>query len=288
VHTNTSLIKDVSDTSIWVAYYRAKETERKDALFHDPFAKVLIGDRGKKIAEELKAIGRFTEWTVIARTLIIDDYIKELIQNGVDMVINLGAGLDSRPYRMKLPNTLKWIEVDQPHVIAHKNEILKKETPSCQLKRIALDLSDSQKTHDFLQETGADAKKIVVLTEGVLPYLTEEQVSTLSNNLKSQPKIIFWIAEYFNSSVYKYLKASPRMKKMKNAPFLFYPQDWMGFFESCGWGQQEIRYIGLEGVRHGRKMPMPWWAIFFKPFMSKKTLDNSMKMTGFVLFKKNV
>jgi O-methyltransferase involved in polyketide biosynthesis len=48
-------IRDVSDTAIWVAYYRARETERPDAMFRDPLARVLVGDRGEKIARSWAA-----------------------------------------------------------------------------------------------------------------------------------------------------------------------------------------------------------------------------------------
>jgi O-methyltransferase involved in polyketide biosynthesis len=44
------LVRDISDTALWVAYYRAQETDRPDALFHDPFARALAGERGQKIS----------------------------------------------------------------------------------------------------------------------------------------------------------------------------------------------------------------------------------------------
>ena len=43
-------IRDISDTAIWAAIYRARETERPKALFRDPFAKRLTGERGERIA----------------------------------------------------------------------------------------------------------------------------------------------------------------------------------------------------------------------------------------------
>jgi O-methyltransferase involved in polyketide biosynthesis len=46
------------------------------------------------------------------RTVIIDDRIKLAIGEGVDTILNLGAGLDTRPYRMDLPKTLRWVEFD--------------------------------------------------------------------------------------------------------------------------------------------------------------------------------
>lgn len=54
------LIHDVSDTAFMVATYRAMETQRPDALFHDPLAGKLAGERGRKIveSEEAKKLNR--------------------------------------------------------------------------------------------------------------------------------------------------------------------------------------------------------------------------------------
>ena len=84
----------------------------------------------------------FCAWSVVIRTVIIDDYIRQAIAAGVDTILNLGAGLDTRPYRIDLPNSLRWIEVDFPHVIELKETRLAVEKPSCRLERISLDLTD--------------------------------------------------------------------------------------------------------------------------------------------------
>jgi O-methyltransferase involved in polyketide biosynthesis len=47
---NTTRVSNVSDTARWVAVYRSWESARKDALFHDPYADFLAGERGKTIA----------------------------------------------------------------------------------------------------------------------------------------------------------------------------------------------------------------------------------------------
>src|SRR5215218_10081906 len=60
-------IENVSDTARWVAYYRALETERPDALFRDPYARALAGARGAAIAAALPG-GRAAAWSLIVRT----------------------------------------------------------------------------------------------------------------------------------------------------------------------------------------------------------------------------
>ena len=134
-------IRNISDTALWVAIYRARETDRPDALFRDPFARKLAGERGEQIAQEMQTGQRY-EWPYVSRTVRFDQIVSEQVKQGVDMVINLAAGLDTRPYRMELPASLKWVEVDLPAMIAYKEEILGKEKPRCALERVRLDLAD--------------------------------------------------------------------------------------------------------------------------------------------------
>ena len=47
-------IRDVSDTALWVAIYRAMESERADAIFHDPYARRLGGERGQAIVDAMR------------------------------------------------------------------------------------------------------------------------------------------------------------------------------------------------------------------------------------------
>jgi O-methyltransferase involved in polyketide biosynthesis len=59
--------------------------------------------------------------------------IAELFGDGVDTIVNLGAGLDTRPYRLELPYRLKWFEIDFPQMIEYKNGQVADQNPRCQL-----------------------------------------------------------------------------------------------------------------------------------------------------------
>src|ERR1700730_17244914 len=133
-------VRGVSDTARWVAYFRALETRRPDALFRDPYAERLAGEHGFQIANTL-ADGNKHEWAWVARTYLFDQFIARAIRDGSDMVVNLAAGLDARPYRMDLPSSMQWVEVDLPEIISYKEEVLADETSRCRLERISLDLS---------------------------------------------------------------------------------------------------------------------------------------------------
>lgn len=281
------LIDNVSDTALWVAHYRAIETEKPDAIFKDPYAKILSGEKGKKIAETISA-SQYVKWNVITRTFVIDVFIQNLIKEGVDTIVNLGAGLDTRPYRMNLPANLRWIEVDYPQIINYKEATLNNEKPKCHLQRISLDLSNDQKRQNLFNEINQQAKNALILTEGVIPYLTEEQVANLAKDLKSQDHFNYWIAEYFAPEIYRYIQTRKRKKEMKNAPFLFFPKDWFGLFAENGWKPRDMGYLNEEGIKMGLTPPYPWWAKFVMPFMNKEKIKQINQSAAYTIYIKKV
>ena len=234
----------------------------------------------------MPTVSRYTEWSIISRTVIIDRFIAKLIDEGIDTVVNLGAGLDTRPYRMNLPANLVWVEVDHPQIIAHKNHFLKSEKLRCQLIRVELDLADREKRREFMSQVSTNAKKILVLTEGVIPYLSPKQVLDLAEDLLAQEHFLYWIAEYLNPRIYPHLQNTVRAAKMQNSPFLFYPEDWMGFFKKAGWVCREIHYTGEIALEFKRRPPMPWWVNLIWPLIPQKNKDESMRMYGYVVFQR--
>jgi methyltransferase (TIGR00027 family) len=276
------IITHVSDTAHLVASYRAIESERPDALFHDPLARQLAGERGRQIGKHLSH-SRYTLWSVAIRTCVIDRYIHELLAAGMDTVLNLGAGLDARPYRMDLPASLRWIEVDHPHMIELKEEGLAGETPRCRLERIKLDLADRDARQHLFSQIAAESRQVLVLTEGVIPYLTQDQVVALAADLHREKSFWYWIVDYFSPRVLKYMRSGRRRQEMGNAPFLFFPDDWLGFFPQHRWNIREIRYLGEESLKLGRAIPMPWWAKVLRALFRSRKGPDLKKFTGYIL-----
>lgn len=105
----SSVVEGVSDTAFWMAKYRGDEGLREDRLFEDPLDARLAGEHGRAVAAYMGHQATVA-WGVAMRTNLIDRMIMELVSNGVELVLNLGAALDTRPYRMRLPPKLRWIE----------------------------------------------------------------------------------------------------------------------------------------------------------------------------------
>jgi len=284
----SEMIQHVSDTSFWVAYYRSLESERSDAIFKDLYARVLVGDQVAAGFEKMQSTTmQWTRWTVVMRTYIIDQMIQDLISKWLTTFVNLGAGLDSRPYRMKLGENINWIEVDFPQVIDHKTKLLQKFNPTCHLERISLDLSNRKLRQDLLAELAAKYPKVVILTEGVLPYLTETQVSELSTDLIKYSNFKYWIGEYISPRAYPHLKNPARMKALKNAPFQFFPEKWMGFFNQHGWQLSQEYYYHEVSEKFGRPTPLPKIFNLLEIIFGKKRILPFKRMSGFLLWEQS-
>jgi methyltransferase (TIGR00027 family) len=285
----TQAIQNVSDTAFMVAAFRALESERPQPLFRDPFAWKLAGEHGRKILATVP--GRFVgAWSVVIRTVIIDDFIRQAIAQGVDTILNLGAGLDTRPYRLQLPKSLHWIEVDFPHVIELKEARLTGEQPRCRLDRIKLDLTDRAQRQKFLADTATQAGSILVLTEGVMPYLNNADVAALADDLRQVKNIRFWVIDYFSPQALRYGEKL-RSRFMRNAPFQFKPGDWFGFFEQRGWHAEDSRYIYEEAERLGRPIPLPFfWRLWLRLadlVLSRARREQMKRFAAYVLLTPN-
>lgn len=251
--TSEALIRNISDTALWVAVYRARETERPDPLFRDPFARKLAGERGEQIAKGLQAGQRY-EWPYTARTVRFDQIITEQIKQGTDMVINLAAGLDTRPYRMDLPPSLKWIEVDLPAMIDHKEDILRQEKPRCILERVRLDLADVAGRRELFQKLGNSARKVLVATEGLLTYLTRDEVSALGRDLAAQSSFHDWAIDLCSPGLLKMLQKNLGALSDAGSPLKFGPEEGPEFFNTSGWKPVEV-YSMLKTAARIKRLP---------------------------------
>lgn len=251
-----ALLGDVSDTARWVAYFRALESERSDALFRDPFARRLAGERGRSIYEGLPK-GPL-RWSLAVRTRVFDELIMDAVHHGARVVLNLAAGLDARPYRLSLPSEVKWIEVDLPGIVDFKNEALARERPTCPVERIGMNVADPDARRDLLGVVRDPKERVVIVTEGLLVYLDSDAVASLSDDLRGLPNAI-WLLENISPEI---LARQRRLwgtrLEAAHAQHKFAPAEGLAFFQRHGWRPQSTRSLLDEARRLGREMPMAW------------------------------
>ncbi|MDB4885747.1 MAG: methyltransferase [Gemmatimonadetes bacterium] len=280
-------IENVSDTARWVAMYRAMETARPDALFRDPYAERLAGPKGREIVDGLKN-GRRMAWPMIVRTAVLDEMILDRVRNaGVDTVINLAAGLDARAWRLDLPPALNWFDVDLPAITAYKQEIMRDEVPRCRYEAVAVDLTSGAARDEVLRRVAGVARSALVVTEGLLIYLTHEQVASLARALHVQASIRWWLSDIASPMLLKFMeKTWGDAARTGNAPFQFAIADRAGFFQPLGWREIAFRSGLDESRRLGREMPMAWLNNLMIALQPKRRREAIRAMNGYMLLER--
>ncbi len=233
-------IQHISDTARWSAVFRARETERKNPLFRDPYARRLAGERGEQIAKA-NPFHEKNAWSWITRTYLFDRIISEQISQGADLVLNLAAGLDARPYRMLLPASLKWVEVDLPDILDYKETILKDEKPACSLERIRADLANAETRRSLFSRLSDESKKALVISEGLLIYLPRNEVATFAQDLRGFPAFQRWLFDIASPPLLKMLQEKTHQEFGSSvSPLQFAPEEGPGFFVPYGWRVLEV------------------------------------------------
>lgn len=280
-------IEHVSDTARWVAVYRAMESERPDALFHDPFARSLAGAKGDDIVRTMKD-ARSMAWAMIVRTQVFDEIIlAEIATDGIDLVLNLAAGLDARPWRLELPPSLQWVDVDLPDILRYKLETMGDGKPRCSYEAVEADLTDADVRGKLFARIGARSKRALVVTEGLLIYLSDADVGALASDLHATPTFWRWVIDL----------ASPRLLKMMskswgaavasgNAPFRFAPPEGTDFFRQFGWEERAFHSTMEEAERLDREMRMMWLWKFIGRFYPARMREQFRRMSGIVVLER--
>ncbi|HEV7225371.1 MAG TPA: class I SAM-dependent methyltransferase [Pirellulales bacterium] len=246
----TSLpIENVSTTAFLTAYCRAVESDRRDAHFRDPYARLLAGTHGREALRRVPA----PELTVAAstvRTCQLDALIIDAIRDQmIDTVLNLGAGLDMRPYRLPAPSDLRWIEIDREDVLSYKRRLVF-DRPICQLEALALDLADPEARSDVFRQIGSRSRKLLILTEGLLVYFTAEQVAALARDLREIAQQRWWLTDIVSPFALELIQRS-RVDQPRDGDLelTFAPAEGAYVFREWGWEPERVLWSLDEAER---------------------------------------
>jgi methyltransferase (TIGR00027 family) len=167
-------MKAVSKTAFYCCGVRMQDAESAHPVIGDNYARRLMGKEGMEYWQEFKQF-KMPNASNTARACIIDGYVKDLLTAHPDsMVILIGAGLDSRAYRLKRGT---WIEIDELAVIEYKNERLPVlECPNT-LERIPINFETEELADKLSPYT--TRQNVIFIIEGVLMYLTMAQREAL-------------------------------------------------------------------------------------------------------------
>ena len=119
---------------------------------------------------------------IAIRSRFLDELVLDtVLGQGIATVLSVGAGLDTRPWRLELPAALHWIEVDFPAMLDYKEGVMAEVAPRCRRERLAADVNDRTARESVFAAAGAGPT--LMITEGLLMYLPAATVDALAANI---------------------------------------------------------------------------------------------------------
>ena len=171
----------LASTACWIAAVRAREHERADRLFSDPWAATLAGEEGWLWRERTTGGKDENEVGLVIRTRFFDDFLLQATwQHPTRQVVIVGAGMDTRDFRLTWPPQTHLFELDQPRLFELKEQRLSAAgaVPTCRRQIVGVDLGSGW--HEALVHAGFEPdQRSVWLMEGLLFYLPVELVAQL-------------------------------------------------------------------------------------------------------------
>jgi methyltransferase (TIGR00027 family) len=242
-------------TARWTAAVRARETAREDALLRDPWAALLAGESGMAW---VSARPPDSTLPIVLRTRYFDDYLQQVTDAGMQQVVLLAAGLDTRAYRLPWPAGTTIYEVDQLAVVAHKEQALAGARPNCERRAIAADLTEPWQ-QKLCAAGFAAAEPACFLLEGFLFYLRQDAMEQILDEVAtfaaSGSRIGF---DVVNTATFTnpYTKPWLDMQAAAGAPWLAALDDPAEFLDVRGW-DASLTQAGQPDANHGRwKLPV--------------------------------
>ncbi|MCC6612626.1 MAG: class I SAM-dependent methyltransferase [Anaerolineae bacterium] len=165
-------LTEAQETLLIPLYSKAKET----AIFTDEKAQDIL----KRVDYDFSRlhVPRKTMITLCLRASKLDSYAREFVAHYPDgVVIHVGCGLDSRCLRVPHPGA-DWYDLDVPSVIDLRRKFYP-ESPTYHL--IASSVTDLA----WIDSVSAEGRPVLVIAEGLLMYLAEEDVKALFLKLKA-------------------------------------------------------------------------------------------------------
>jgi len=208
------LPKGVGLTSLITAAARHAELSFPEPLIQDPYAGSLAGEEGLEAFQQAIKSDPEMAFIVSLRHRWFDDYILESVyQHHIEQIIILGAGMDTRAWRMKFPKNVTIIEVDLPEVLEYKNRILEDEIPSC--NRICVGL-DFENTSSFEKIKIDESKPVLWVAEGFVYYLSDDTLQELMKYIqKHSPPRSRLIIDLSSQDVLKFESVSTNIEALE-------------------------------------------------------------------------
>jgi methyltransferase (TIGR00027 family) len=245
----------VSYTAQWMAAARAQESEREDALFVDPLAHDLAAPRGYELIERYAGGGLLPFISI--RTKFLDDAIRDVLaESGIQQVVLIAAGMDTRAFRLDWPDGTEVYEVDHALLIAEKRRRLDAlgAEPRTDRREVPADLTGNWLP--ALEAAGFDRDRPTLwVAEALTFFLTEEQAAGLLRLLASTSAPGSHLAfDILGRALLRSPFSKPFLDTLAadGTPWIFGTDEPEEFLTANGWKTTDLREPGQPGAGEGR------------------------------------
>ncbi|WP_035795665.1 class I SAM-dependent methyltransferase [Kitasatospora mediocidica] len=245
----------VSYTAQWMAAARAQESEREDALFVDPLAQDLAAPRGFELIERYAGGGLLPFISI--RTRYLDDAIRDVLAtSGIQQVVLIAAGMDTRSFRLDWPEGTEVYEVDHALLIAEKRRRLDAlgAEPRTDRREVSADLTGDWMPS--LEAAGFDRDRPTLwVAEALTFFLTEEQAAGLLQLLASASAPGSHLAfDILGRALLRSPFSKPFLDTLAadGTPWIFGTDEPEEFLTANGWKTTDLREPGQPGAGEGR------------------------------------
>lgn len=255
-HRETGL-QAVARTALWTAAARARETGRPDRLFADPYAARLAGPDGPALLRHFHPDRAAPDGNPFlpVRTRWFDDFLARVVTAGCQLV-GLGAGLDSRAYRLDWPPGVVLYELDQPAVLSYKEEQLAATGAATRCRRCPVPVDLATDWPAALRQAGFDPRRRSVwFAEGLLFYLPERLAGQLLRRAAGLAAPGSGLAaDLIGTGAFRLRYLQPFLHKLARAgsPWRFGTDQPGRFVRECGWRVERLAEPGQPAANYGR------------------------------------
>jgi methyltransferase (TIGR00027 family) len=179
----------VGETAVGAAMMRARESARAGGLFVDRYAAAFVAaappifEDGPDAGDDpaIAALEAAFEEVVVVRTRFFDDFVTRAVASGCRQVVIVGAGLDTRAFRLDWPTGVRFFELDRPDVLRFKDRVLAENSaePRCERITVAVDLQQSGWSTSATDLGLEPGRPTAWVAEGLIPYLANDAAERL-------------------------------------------------------------------------------------------------------------
>jgi methyltransferase (TIGR00027 family) len=244
----------VSYTAQWTAAARALESERKDSVFSDPYARSLAGDKGFSLLERYAGAG--TVPFLAIRTKYLDDVIvQNVAPRGIRQVVFIATGMDTRCLRLPWPDGVTLYELDRPALLRQKAQLLPLEAANLEVCRRNVPVDLTADWSGRLLDAGFDRHQPTLwMAEGLFFFLSEDALRRLLMRMSELSEGGVLACDLVSRAALHNPLARTFLRSLEEdgAPWRFGTDEPERFLGECGWRVRDIKEPGEDGADYGR------------------------------------